>query len=309
MANARIVVTGAGGFLGRHVLKRLAHRHASLVALCGNAAELASVVRFAPYAVAGDILDKGLLDDHFRGADAVIHLAGPPSVRESFEEPLEYIRVHVLGTATVVDACRRHQIRRSIYVSSAEVYGSVTAERVGEDHLLNPRSPYGAAKVGAEWLIQTMLADSSLSAVILRPFSIYGPGGREGSLVTTVLRQALDRENIEVSDLIPVRDYCYVDDLARAVELSLSADVAGAIPVNIGSGEGVSVRQLADLALQVVGREIPIVQSAASDRPYAARVERLVADTSRAQSLLGWRAKVALRDGLTRTCETLKEQR
>lgn len=306
MAPEKIVVTGAGGFLGRHVLSALAGPGVTISALCGDEAEREGIEKLAAHVAVGDILDTGLLDSRIRGADAVVHLAGPPFVRESFERPLDYARIHVLGTVAVLEACRAQRVRRLVYVSSAEVYGRSAAERVDENQPLCPLSPYGAAKASAERFIESMLAGGPSSAVMLRPFSIYGPGAPDGALVPTILRQAVDAPRIELANLAPIRDYCYVSDVAVAVKLALTVDIPGTSAVNIGSGEGTSVRHLAERALEVVGRRIPIAQAAASDRPADADVDRLVADVRRAESLLGWRPRVSLREGLARICDGLR---
>ncbi|REK09979.1 MAG: NAD-dependent epimerase/dehydratase family protein [Planctomycetota bacterium] len=302
----KVVVTGAGGFLGRHVVRRLAEQGARVVALCGAEHELDRVRSLAAQAEAGDILETTLLNRHVAGADAVIHLAGPPAVRESFTNPVDFSRVHVLGTVAVAEACRRHHVRRLVYVSSAEVYGSLGLEPVSEHTPLRPRSPYGAAKASAETFVQTMVASSDTTAAILRPFSVFGPGGAPGAVVPTILRQALAETRIELARLTPVRDYCYIGDIARAVVLAAECDIAATTIVNLGSGTGTSVRQLAEVALEVVGRRLPIVQSASGDRPQSADVDQLVADVAMAESVLGWRPQVTLYEGLAHTVEHLK---
>ncbi|MGD9723380.1 MAG: NAD-dependent epimerase/dehydratase family protein [Pirellulales bacterium] len=303
MTGRAIVVTGAGGFLGGHLLPVLAAGGARISALCKDSAELPGVQPLVRNAVAGDILDAGLLESQMAGADTVIHLAGPPFVAESFRQPLEYARVHVLGTVAVAEACLRLGVRRLVYVSSAEVYGRGGPQPVREDQPPSPRSPYGAAKLSAERFIATLLAQRAASAVVLRPFSVYGPGAPAAALVPTIVGQALAAPQIELANLLPVRDYCYVGDLAQAIVRATEADVNGIHTVNIGSGQGISVRALAEQVLKVIGRDVPIVHKTCGDRPAEADVDCLVAAVGQAHALLSWRAETTLASGLARVVE------
>jgi UDP-glucose 4-epimerase len=153
-------------------------------------------------------------------ADAVIHLAGPPSVAASFDLPAEYARIHVGGTATVLDACRRLRIRRLVYLSSAEVYGQPQTNPVREDHPLEARSPYAAAKIGAEKFIESFAYSFALQSVILRPFSVYGAGLCSQSLIGAILHQARHGDSVRLATLAPIRDYCHVKDVATAILLA-----------------------------------------------------------------------------------------
>jgi nucleoside-diphosphate-sugar epimerase len=199
-------------------------------------------------------------------------------------------------------------IPKLVYISSAEVYGAAAVELVEETQPRRPRSPYGVAKASAEMFIESILAGSATSAAILRPFSIYGPGGDPEALVPTVMRQARSADRIELFDLQPIRDYCYVTDVAAAIVLAIHAELSGVTVLNLGSGEGLSVRSLAETALAVAGRTVPIVQSTSSDRPRASNIERLVADRRRALAVLGWQPRICLLEGLQQLYNELKDR-
>lgn len=257
--------------------------------------------------VEGDIGDVALLARLVADATAVVHLAGSPSVAASFVDPVEYARTHVVGTAAVLTACR-DAVARLVYVSSAEVYGQPAAGvgMVAETAPAAPRSPYGACKVGAEAMIAALAPATGLEAIVLRPFSVYGPGARRDGVLPTVLWQALHAEAVEVADLAPVRDYVFVDDVADALLRATRCPLPPGPPVtcNLASGKGVSVGDLAALALAVVGRSVPVRQARA-DRPATASVSRLVGDTRRAGQVLGWEATTPLEEGLRRTVTAL----
>jgi len=241
------------------------------------------------------------MDRIVKGVGAVVHLAGPASVRESLEKPGDYFRVHVDGTATILEASRRAGILRFVYISSAEVYGRPVDSPVSEDYALQPRSPYGAAKVGAEFAVRAYVASFGMTAVILRPFSIYGPGSAVESLFGTIERQLRTSNNVELADLRPVRDYCYVGDLADATVRAIGSPLTGLTIINIGTGEGTSVSALAMLAAGVLNRRVTVSEDATARRAPATEIFELVADPRKAAEILGWTAKTPLADGLALT--------
>ena len=299
-----IFVTGAGGFIGSSVVEALAGGGATVCAHLGprgmpvNPAPAAARTAFA------DILDVDALTDLAQGCRVAVHLAGPASVRDSFQATAEYVRVHVSGTAAFLEACRRTGIRRVVYVSSAEVYGRPVMNPVAEASRLEPRSPYAAAKAAAEHLIGACTFSNGLRATILRPFSIYGPRLSLHSIVGKVVRAAYAGEPIVVRDLRPVRDYCYVGDLARAVALACEADVPGVL--NIGSGTGVSVLELVQTVLAVGGFRGEVSALPGPERPPAADIDCLVANNRRAREVLGWMPEVTLETGLRCTIRWLQ---
>lgn len=298
MNSRKLVVTGAGGFLGRHVLARFGERPWSVWSFCGQESEKQSIEALSQRTIVGGILEENLVDRWIEGSDAVVHLAGPPFVGESFQQPMKYAKVHILGTIAVVQACLRHRVRRLVYVSSAEVYGRGGTDDVTEDQPTRPQSPYASAKATAEQLISHMVSDSDMSVVILRPFSVYGPQGHQAALIPTIIRQVHTGDRVELANLAPIRDYCHVDDVARAVECAVECDVEGVVPINIGSGTGNSVRELAEIALRVARRDLPVVQRSASDRPRQNDIDRLVASIERAAQVLDWYPQIGIEDGL-----------
>jgi nucleoside-diphosphate-sugar epimerase len=308
----RVLVTGAGGFVGAAVLagglragdELRAHTGPGTSIQADGAADLPSV--------SCDITDAESLAPLVAGVDAVVHLAGPPSVAASFADPTGFLRAHVLGTATVARLCRAHSVKRMVYVSSAEVYGvpSPPGRPVSEDAPTAPRSPYAAAKVGAEAVLGAAARSGELEAVVLRPFSVYGPGMRPTSVLGTIVEQVLRarRETrVVVHDLRPVRDYCHVDDVAAAVWRACAAPAAGAIRTyNVGTGRGTSVAELAAVVMAAASRTGPIVEGGPADRPAACDIPALVADVDRARSELGWTAETMLEAGLRQVLRPLE---
>jgi UDP-glucose 4-epimerase len=298
-----IVVTGAGGFIGRAVVGRLAETGARVRAHLGpEDADLTAAL--ANISVArGPIDEPATLDPLLEGAAVVVHLAGPPSVAASFAMPARYARDHVAGTATVLDSCRRHGVARIVYVSSAEVYGGSRANPVGEEAPPRPCSPYAAAKLGAEHLVGAFARAFGQEGIILRPFSVYGPGSPARALVPTLIAQARSRGTIVVRDTRPIRDYCFLADLTDAIVCACRAPLRRSPCVyNVGSGAGVSVGALARLVLELADHPTGAVIADPSSGPLRPiDILELVADVRLAASELGWVPRTPLATGLAAT--------
>jgi nucleoside-diphosphate-sugar epimerase len=304
----RVFVTGAGGFLGHAVLSRGVQLHHEMRVHVGPPGFHG--IRPGPDVptVHADIEDVDALRSLAARADVVVHLAGPAAVAASFDEAAEYLRVHVLGTEATVRLCRVLDAPRLVYVSSAEVYGQPSRSPVPEDAPLRPRSPYGAAKVGAEGVVGAAVRAHGLDAVVLRPFSVYGPGMRPGSVIGTVLTQALAGDEVQLFATRVVRDFCLVDDVAEAVWAACTTvpPRTGLRVYNVGSGRGTSMAELARTVFAVLDRSGRVTQRAGQDRPAAADIVELVADVAAARRDLGWQARTPLPIGLRRTLDWWK---
>jgi nucleoside-diphosphate-sugar epimerase len=301
LQHSRITVTGAGGFLGPHAVEALARKGARVQAIIGPPNEAARIPPGAAYVAQADICDADAIRKLIGGADAVVHLAGPASVGASFQDPSRYLRVHGEGTAALLKACRAEGVRRLVYVSSAEIYGRPLRSPVREDHPLSARSPYAAAKIAAEKLIEAQVHAFDLRAVILRPFSVYGPGAAPESLIPTIIGMARRGLPVVLRDLRPVRDYCFVTDVAEAIANACSLESRELEIFNIGTMRGTSVERIAGLILEALAVTCPVREVGERDRPGRSEIHELIADNGRARDVLGWRPAVALDQGLRMT--------
>ncbi len=275
--SAPILVTGASGFLGTHLVKALTERGETVVTHSWEDGDLA---RTGPAA---------------SEARHVYHLAARTYVPDSWAHPKDFYEANVLGTISVLDWCREH--KASMTLISSYLYGVPERLPIDEDHPLSAFNPYGHSKLLAEQVARFYEKNFGVPVTVVRPFNLYGPGQHGDFLIPTLIRQALDPQTdvISVADDRPRRDYIYVGDL---VALLLQSDGRSGGTYNAGSGYSTSVLELAGLIAEITGSGKPVI-SRNDQRPN--EVLDTVAGISRAKRELGWAPEVSLREGLTRT--------
>lgn len=271
----KILVTGATGFLGRHLVGALeAHGRA---------------VR-AHSSADGDIAECPLpMED----VGHVFHLAGESYVPESWQNPQAFYRTNVMGAVNVLEHCRRNQA--GLTLISSYVYGEPQRLPIAEDHPLAAANPYAHTKILAEHTARFYEQRFGVALTIVRPFNIYGPGQRASFLIPSIVRQVLDPSAamVRVTDLRPKRDYVYVTDAVTLLLATLRPGVRGTY--NLGSGRSTSVAEVVELANDAAGFRKPVVSA---DQPRPGEILDVVADTSRAAAELGWRPHTLLADGI-----------
>ncbi|MCH8332774.1 GDP-mannose 4,6-dehydratase [Candidatus Sumerlaeota bacterium] len=323
-----VAVTGAGGFIGSHLthlMLREGHHvralvHYNAMAAIGHLAEVIEIGKAADEAwvkqdrlqiVHGDILDERCVRDLVRGRDQVFHLAALIGIPYSYRAPSSYLRVNTLGTLNVLEACREENPERVIVTSTSEVYGSAREIPIREQHLLQAQSPYAASKAGSDKMAEAYFLSFDLPVATLRPFNTFGPRQSMRAIVPTILAQALcdDCPEIRLGSLDPIRDLTYVED-AAAGYLALSRApldrMAGRL-YNLGTGQGHSIAEIAELAMKAAGVDKPVVSSEERKRPASSEVARLVCDASRLRSEIGWEPRTTLLHGLEQTARWVKD--
>jgi UDP-glucose 4-epimerase len=311
----RVLVTGAGGFIGSHLVERLARAGASVRALLRYSSRAdAGNLRFLPpdllgavELLRGDIRDPHFLLDASEGVDAVFHLAALIGIPYSYQAPGEYVAVNVAGTLNVLEAARRRGVSRVVHTSTSETYGTAQYRPIDEKHPLVAQSPYAASKVGADKLAESYHLSFGLSAVTVRPFNTFGPRQSARAVVPTILAQLLSgARELRLGALEPQRDLTFVGDTAEGLLALGACDTAVGRTVNLGTGETLSVGDLALTCMRVVGREVPVRTDEERLRPAASEVMALVSDNRLARELCGWRPRVSLEEGLRRTAEFVR---
>lgn len=302
-----VLVTGAGGFIGSHLVERLVALGAHTRALvrynsAGSWGWLdSSPVKADIEVMLGDIRDPDSLQPAFAGVDIVFHLAALIAIPYSYQAPLSYVRTNVEGTLNVLQAARRAGVMNLVHTSTSEVYGSAQYVPIDEDHALQGQSPYSASKIGADKLAEAFHLSFGLPVATIRPFNTYGPRQSARAIIPTIITQALTQPAVRLGSLEPTRDFNYIEDTIEGFIRIAQCPAAAGRVTNIGSGREVSIGELAAAILGVLGKDIPVLCEDERVRPENSEVERLCADNARAHDLLGWRPQHTLADGLAKT--------
>lgn len=307
-----VLVTGAEGFIGSTLVDLLVARGARVRAF----------VHYKPYAdkghlasyladphspvdiLAGDVRDAGRVMDAVEGCDTVFHLAALIGIPYSYDSPGAYVQTNMVGTENVAEACRRHQVRRLVHTSTSEVYGTARTAPISEDHPLQPQSPYSASKIGADMMVLSHWHAFELPVTVVRPFNTYGPRQSARAVIPTILSQLhAGARQIRLGSLTPTRDFTYVTDTAHGFLALAACDRALGHAVNLGTGQEISVGDLAKALINASGRDAEIVVDPGRLRPTGSEVHRLLSDNSRAREWAGWEPRVPLDEGLRRTSD------
>jgi UDP-glucose 4-epimerase len=295
----KALVTGGAGFIGSNVVKLLVDEGDEATVLdnlsSGSRVNLASLsnVRF----VEGDIRTPEALEVAMRGADTVFHLAASVGNKRSIDFPLDDASINVIGTLQVLEAARRHGVRKLVFSSSAGIFGELKTLPIGEDHPAEPDTPYGASKLGAEKACLAYAKLYPIECVCLRYFNVYGVNQRYdayGNVIPIFAHRILRNEPVTIfGDGEQTRDFVNVRDVARANYLAgRSRGVNGAF--NIGVGSSISINALAQLMYGTVGQQ-PRVEYGP---PRAGDVRDSIADVAAARAAFGYEPTVALEEGM-----------
>jgi len=308
-----VLVTGGEGFIGSHLVERLVAEGATTRALVlynsfGSWGLLDdSPVKSEVDVTLGDIRDRDSVERAVAGADVVFHLAALIAIPYSYSAPASYVETNVTGTLNVLSAARDAGAARVVHTSTSEVYGTALHVPIPESHPLQGQSPYSASKIGADKIAEAFHLSYGVPVSTLRPFNTYGPRQSARAVIPTIVTQALARERIELGSLTPTRDFTYVGDMVDAFLATAETDAAVGETINAGSSREISVGELAELIRSLVGSDAPVVSTDARERPPGSEVQRLCADSSKAQALLGWSPKTPLREGLAETIRWIED--
>jgi dTDP-glucose 4,6-dehydratase len=309
LAGRSVLVTGAGGFIGGHIVERVVGEGARVRALCrynsrnerGTLDWLPPEVTAEVEVVLGELRDVESVSDAVAGTDVVLHLGAQIAIPYSYINPRDFIEVNVLGALNVAQAALRHGVTRVVHTSTSEVYGSARAVPMTEAHPLEPQSPYAASKLAADKLMDSYHRSFDLPVCVLRPFNTYGPRQSARAIIPTIISQALAGSTVRLGSLSPRRDLTYVDDTAAAFVAAATADAAVGRTIQLGANHDVSVAELVELVADILGRELSVETESRRVRPESSEVERLISGAFLARELLGWEARVPLRAGIERT--------
>ncbi|KAB2933644.1 MAG: SDR family NAD(P)-dependent oxidoreductase [Leptonema illini] len=312
LAGKKILVTGADGFIGSHLVEELVRRGLDVRAFVlynsfnswGWLDQASQDIQDSLDVFAGDIRDPHGVRKAMEGCQVVMHLAALIAIPYSYHSPDTYVDTNVKGTLNVVQAARELGVERVVHTSTSEVYGTARFVPITEEHPLQGQSPYSASKIGADQIAMSFYSSFKTPVVILRPFNTYGPRQSARAVIPTIITQIASGERrIRLGAVHPTRDFNYVKDTVSGFIAAAQSDRAVGDVVNIGSNYEISIGETAALIADVMGVSIDIVTDQIRLRPEKSEVERLWADNSRAKEILQWEPLFGGVDGFRRGIE------
>lgn len=309
----RVLVTGAGGFIGSHLTEHLVGRGARVRTLVHyNALGSRGWLDKSPClghceVFAGDITDQESVNRAIRDTEIVFHLAALIAIPYSYTAPASFLRTNAEGTLNVLQSARKAEVERVIHTSTSEVYGTARYVPIDEAHPLQGQSPYSASKIAADKLAEAFSCSFDLPVVTVRPFNTFGPRQSARAVIPTIMTQCLTGETVRLGNLRPIRDLNFVDNIVEGLLAAAESSDAVGQTINLGSGRGISIQDLARLIASLTEREMEIVQQLERCRPEKSEVDRLLADNSLAKSLLKWQPRISLEEGLEKTLSWFTE--
>ena len=299
----RVLVTGAGGFIGSHLAEALVRRGAEVCALvrynsAGRWGWLdESELKDELHVFAGDIRDPETLAPAMDGVEVVFHLAALIAIPYSYVTPLAYVRTNVEGTTNVLEAARAAGVARVVHTSTSEVDGTARTVPIHESHPLQGQSPYSASKIGADKIAESFHAAFGLPVVVLRPFNTFGPRQSARAVIPTIITQLLAGRSVQLGALTPTRDLTFAPDTAEGFVRAGWAPEAVGQTINLGVGQEIAIRDLVELIARLTGYEGEIRWDATKPDGQPRRA----LDTTRAREKLGFTAATSFEDGLRET--------
>ena len=311
----RVLVTGAGGFIGSHLAERLAREGAAVRALVhynafGTWGWLdQSPLRGEMEIIAGDICDRDSVRQAMDGCATAFHLAALIAIPYSYRAPASYVRTNIEGTLNVLTAARELNVGRVVHTSTSEVYGTARYVPIDEKHPLQGQSPYSASKIGADKIAEAYHLSFGVPVVTVRPFNTFGPRQSARAIIPTIITQCLAGQTVRLGNLHPTRDLNFVSNTVDGYLLAATHEAAVGQTINLGTGREISMGDLAQLIGRLMGQPVAVVADDQRVRPDNSEVMRLLADNALARRLLGWSPAVTLEDGLATTIEWMRQHK
>jgi dTDP-glucose 4,6-dehydratase len=311
-----VLVTGADGFIGSHLVEALVDRGEKVRAFVrynafnswGWLDAVDDKVLDAIEIFSGDVRDPNGAREAMRGIDIVYHLAALISIPYSYHSPNTYVDTNVTGTLNVLQAARDLGTEKIVHTSTSEVYGSAQFVPITEEHPLQGQSPYAASKIGADQMALSFYRSFDTPVAVIRPFNTYGPRQSTRAVIPTIITQiASGKRTLELGNLHPTRDFSFVGDTVSGFMAVADADASVGEVVNVGSGFEISIGDLVDLIAETMDVEVEVETDDERTRPEKSEVDRLYADISKAEELLGWTPTYGGRDGFKRGLQKTAE--
>ena len=313
----KVLVTGAGGFIGSHLVEHLVNLGADVIGFVRyNSRNDWGLLELIPphmldslQVVSGDLMDFDAVSSAAKDVDVIFHLGSLISIPYSYNRPRDTIENNILSTLNILTAARDRGVEKIVHTSSSEVYGTALYVPIDEKHPLQGQSPYSASKIGADKIAESFYCSFDLPVATIRPFNTYGPRQSARAIIPTIITQAIEQETIKLGSLFPTRDYTYVKDTVNGFIKVAESDSSVGEVINIGSNFEVSMGDLAEKISNLLNKKISIVQDPSRVRPLKSEVQRLWCDNEKARRLLDWQPQVSLEKGLQETIDWMRENK
>ncbi len=293
--NKNVLVTGATGFVGPYLVRELLDRKAQIKVLTMDKARNLTGLEDEITLARGNI--TGSLQDIMKDADMVFHLAAVSNVNYAIAHPMETFEINATGTLNLLEEARKNKIGKFVYISSSHVYGIPQYLPMDEKHPVNPREPYAVSKASAEMLVSAYALNYGLKTAIIRPFNMFGAGQSDDFIIPSIIKQAYEKDTIELGNLTPTRDLLYITD---AINGMLTVAEHGDGIYNLGSGKETSIKEVVDTVINIIDPSKKYVSIKSRRRSNAVDIPRMCADVSKLKKL-GWSPEVDLWDGIMKT--------
>lgn len=315
LAKSKVLVTGAGGFIGSHLVEHLLHQGAEVRAFvhyngnntCGWLDTLPEKIRHSIKIISGDIRDTSQIDEATKGSDIVFHLAALIGIPYSYSAPDSYIDTNIKGTLNILQACRRWDVQKVLITSTSEVYGTAQYVPIDEKHPRQPQSPYAATKISADAIAESFYKSYKTPVNIVRPFNTYGPRQSNRAVIPTIITQLLSgNTEISLGAISPTRDLVFVKDTVIGFSAIASSDQTIGTDINIATQNEISIGDLAKKIIALVNPLAHFMSDETRIRPSSSEVERLLGSSSKLYELTKWKPNTSLDEGLKETIAWFK---
>lgn len=310
ISNQRILVTGADGFIGSHLVEALVKKGAKVKALSYyNSFNFWGWLESSPVKDQIEIVTGDIRDPHFcmslcKDVDIIFHLAALIPIPYSYIAPSSFVDTNVTGTLNMCQAARTNNVKKILVTSTSEVYGSAKYVPIDEKHPLQPQSPYSATKIGADAIAMSFYLSFDTPVTIMRPFNTYGPRQSARAIIPTIITQIASKQPaIKLGNLTTTRDFNFVEDTCAGMIAIAESDKTIGETVNIGTNQEVTMQEVFDTIKQIMKSDIELEQEKIRLRPEKSEVQRLLCDNRKIKELTGFAPKYSLHDGLTKTIE------
>ncbi len=313
--NSKVLVTGAAGFIGSHLVETLLNKGASVKAFVhynsrndiGNLNYLEEHQLKNIEIIFGDIQDSRVIRSSVKSCDYVFHLAALIGIPYSYIAPNSYVNTNIIGTLNILDAVRDKNVKKVVHTSTSECYGTALYEPIDESHPLQGQSPYSATKIGADKIAESYYRSFDVPVATIRPFNTYGPRQSDRAVIPTIIKQLLlNYDKVSLGSLLPFRDLTYVKDTAEGfIKIAENENTIGQT-INIGNGKTISIGELAKKIITMMDKDVQIQSESKRNRPEKSEVMKLICNNTKAKNLVGWVPTISLNEGLKNTIQFFK---